>query len=140
MGVPYCTILEKWVFPMKVLFKKETLDESDWNLNRKHPVYARELLAPIEYLDMQSTFHTATTRSGMGAGILRLERRGDTLSSPLVRRVDVWDPCCPIVPTVSAARRTGIRVLREKAGTHFDPAAVELFFKVMAEQEPAAKS
>ena len=132
----------KMGIPDQVLFKKEPLDESDWALIHMHPVYAQELLAPIEYLqpaiEIPYCHHEKWDGSGYPMGLKGMEI---PLSARLFAVVDVWDALLSDRPYRPGWPQEKVYAyLREKAGTHFDPAAVELFFKVMEEQAPAAKS
>ena len=40
----------KMGIPDQILFKEGPLDEKEWEIMRKHPVYAYEMLLPIKYL------------------------------------------------------------------------------------------
>ena len=132
----------KMGIPDQVLFKKEPLDESDWAMIRMHPVYAQKLLAPIEYLqpaiDIPYCHHEKWDGSGYPRG---LKGEEIPLSARLFAVVDVWDALLSDRPYRPGWPQEQVcAYLREKAGTHFDPAAVELFFRVLEEQESAVKS
>lgn len=132
----------KMGIPDQVLFKKEPLTEADWALIHMHPIYAQQLLAPIEHLrgaiEIPYCHHEKWDGSGYPRG---LKGEEIPLSARLFAVVDVWDALLSDRPYRSGWPVDKVYAhIRSLSGTHFDPAAVDLFFKVMAEQEPATKS
>jgi putative nucleotidyltransferase with HDIG domain len=124
--------------PDSILLKPDKLTDEEWVAMRMHPVYAYEMLSPIAYLgpalDIPYCHHEKWDGTGYPRGL-----KGEQI--PLVARlfavVDVWDALRSDRPY-----RQGwpddkvIEHIRSLAGTHFDPRAVELFFKVMGIREP----
>ena len=47
-----------------ILLKPGPLDDDEWEIMRKHPVYAYEMLYPIEYLRRPLTSPIAIMRNG----------------------------------------------------------------------------
>jgi response regulator RpfG family c-di-GMP phosphodiesterase len=99
---------------------------------RRHPNLAHELLLPISYLrpalDIPYCHHEKWDGSGYPRGL-----SGDQI--PLAARVfavvDVWDALRshrPYRPAWSEA--DALEHIRQQAGAHFDPEAVELFLRV----------
>jgi len=67
-GVRCSTILGKWVFQMKFC-SSLGINDDEWLVMRKHPVYAFDMLSPISFLHKALDIHTAITKSGMAAAI-----------------------------------------------------------------------
>ena len=119
----------KMAIPDRILFKPDVLTAEEWLIMRKHPEYAYDLITPISYLrpavDIPYCHHEKWDGSGYPRGL-----KGDQI--PLAARifavVDVWDALVsdrPYRPAWTAER--AFAHLREQAGKHFDPMAVEAF-------------
>ena len=102
---------------------------------RRHPEHARELLAPIAplrpALDIPYCHHERWDGSGYPQGL-----RGEEI--PLAARsfaaVDIWDALCSDRPYRERWPCDQVHEhLRSIAGTHLDPAVVEVFLKILAE-------
>lgn len=120
--------------PDSILHKPGPLDEQEWVLMRKHPVYAYEWLSPIAYLrpalDIPHYHHEKWDGSGYPRGL-----KGDEI--PLAARifalVDVWDALRSDRPYRSAWPEEKVRDhIRSQSGSHFDPSLVELFLEQCA--------
>lgn len=119
--------------PDAILLKPDTLTEEEWELMRRHPTYAYELLAPIDYLhpalDIPHCHHEWWDGSGYPRGL-----RGEQI--PLAARLfavaDVWDALRSDRPYRGAwPEAKTLEHIRGLAGTQFDPRAVELFMALM---------
>lgn len=119
--------------PDKILLKEGALTPEEWDVMRQHPVYAHEMLLPINYLrpalDIPYCHHERWDGTGYPRGL-----KGEEI--PLIARifavVDVWDALTSDRPYRAAW--TPERVLthiREGAGRHFDPHVVEIFVDFM---------
>ncbi len=118
--------------PDNILFKPGPLTDEEWEIMRKHPVYAYELLSPISFLrpalDIPYCHHEKWDGTGYPRGL-----KGDQI--PLAARiftvVDVWEsllydrPNRPACPEEKAREH-----IRSLAGTHFDPKVVKAFFEM----------
>ncbi len=121
--------------PDHILLKPGKLTEEEWDVMRKHPAYAYEMLLPIAYLepalDIPYCHHEKWDGSGYPRGL-----KGEQI--PLAARifaiVDVWDALRsnrPYRPGWSAQR---IReYLQSESGKHFDPRVVEAFLSMLDE-------
>lgn len=125
--------------PDRILFKEGPLTEDEWEIMRKHPVHAHEMLLPIEYLrpaiDIPYCHHEKWDGTGYPRGL-----GGEMI--PLVARlfavVDVWDALTSDRPYRSAwSPEKVLAHIRDGAGTHFDPHVVEVFVKLMEQKSQA---
>jgi HD-GYP domain-containing protein (c-di-GMP phosphodiesterase class II) len=121
--------------PDRVLLKPGPLDDGEWELMRRHPDLAHELLRPITFLrpalDIPYCHHEKWDGTGYPRG---LAGEDIPLAARLFAVVDVWDALRSDRPYRRAWERD--RVLdhiRCLAGTHFDPQVVQAFLAVMAE-------
>lgn len=115
--------------PDSILHKPGHFTEEEWEIMRRHPVYAWEMLSGIEHLrpalDVPYYHHEKWDGTGYPSGL-----RGSQI--PLLARifavVDVWDALLSPRPyrppwTPEAA----LAYIKNQAGKHFDPAVVEAF-------------
>ena len=119
--------------PDSILSKPASLTEEEWAVMRKHPQFAYEMLFPIEYLrpalDIPYCHHEKWDGTGYPRGLM-----GEQIpvAARLFAVVDVWDALTsdrPYRPAWTQAET--LAYIREQSGKHFDPRAVELFFKVI---------
>ena len=123
----------KMAIPDHILLKPGPLDPEEWEIMRKHPVYAFEMLSPISYLrpalDIPYCHHEKWDGSGYPRGL-----KGDQI--PLAARifavVDVWDALTSDRPYRPAwPKEKVIEEIKAGAGTHFDPRVVEVFLSII---------
>lgn len=126
----------KMGIPDAVLLSTGTLSAQDWEIMRKHPLYAYEMLSPIEYLrpalDIPLCHHERWDGLGYPRGL-----KGEEI--PLAARifavVDVWDAMRSDRPYRKALPDDEVcQYIWESAGTQFDPEAVKCFFKLLGRQ------
>ncbi|MEA3351042.1 MAG: HD domain-containing phosphohydrolase, partial [Chloroflexota bacterium] len=122
--------------PDSILYKPGPLDEDEWAIMHQHPAYARDMLAPIEYLrpalDIPYSHHEKWDGSGYPQGL-----RGEEI--PLAARifaiVDVWDALNSDRPYRDAwPEEKALAHIREQSGKHFDPRVVEAFLALIERQ------
>jgi GAF domain-containing protein/HAMP domain-containing protein len=120
--------------PDSILLKPGPLTDEEWKIMRMHPVYAYEMLAPIDYLqpalDIPHYHHEKWDGSGYPQGL-----KGEQI--PLVARlfaiVDVWDALRSDRPYRNGWPEGKVRdYLREQSSKHFDPKVVETFLRMDA--------
>jgi putative nucleotidyltransferase with HDIG domain len=123
--------------PDHILLKPGKLTEDEWEIMRRHPDYARELIEPIEFLrpalNIPYCHHEKWDGSGYPRGL-----KGEEI--PLDARafavVDVWDALRSQRPYRAGWPRERIlKHLRCLAGTHFDPRAVSAFLEIEREED-----
>jgi len=120
--------------PDRILLKPEPLNDAEWGIMRMHPLYAYEMLHPIEFLrpalEIPLHHHERWDGTGYPAGL-----RGEEIpfAARLFAVVDVWDALSTARPYKEPwpAGRV-LAHIRGAAGTHFDPYAVSLFEQALA--------
>jgi PAS domain S-box-containing protein/putative nucleotidyltransferase with HDIG domain len=119
--------------PDAVLLKPAPLCQEEWELMRRHPVYAHEMLSPIHFLapalDIPYCHHEKWDGSGYPQG---LKGEEIPLAARLFAIVDVWDALRSDRPYRRAWPCDKARDhIRSLSGTHFDPRVVEVFLRVV---------
>lgn len=124
--------------PDAILHKQGPLTEAERALINKHPDFAYQMLAPIEYLrqaiDIPYCHHERWDGNGYPRGL-----KGEEI--PLFARifsiVDVWDALTSDRPYRSAWRKeVAAQYIQKNAGIYFDPQLVELFWEVIGMSRP----
>ncbi len=119
--------------PDRILLKPGPLDVDEWEIMRRHPEAAYELLLPIDFLrpalDIPYCHHEKWDGSGYPRGL-----KGDAI--PLAARifaiVDVWDALNSDRPYRKALpREESIRYIEEQSSKHFDPKVVDIFLRFL---------
>jgi PAS domain S-box-containing protein len=122
----------KMGIPDSILLKPGPLTDEEWEVMRRHPGYAYDLLAPVAYLgpalDIPYGHHERWDGSGYPRGL-----KGEQI--PLAARifavVDVWDALRFDRPYRKAWPAEQVRAqIRELSGIHFDPQVVEAFLSL----------
>jgi putative nucleotidyltransferase with HDIG domain len=130
----------KMGIPDRILTKPSPLTPEEWVIMRRHPVYAYEMLAPVEFLrpalDIPYAHHERWDGTGYPRGL-----KGEQI--PLAARifavVDAWDALRsdrPYRPAWSEERV--LRHIQDRAGRDFDPTVVEVFVKMVPGWDGAA--
>lgn len=134
--------LGKLFIPDRILNKAGPLTEEERVFINQHPVFAYQMLSPIEFLrpalDIAYCHHERWDGSGYPRNL-----RGEEI--PLFARVfsivDVWDALTTDRPYRAAFTEERTRqYIQENAGTQFDPRMVELFWQVLRDHRAAASS
>lgn len=117
--------------PDRILFKPGPLDDEEWRIMRKHPVYANTWLSQIEYLEFATNIPYLHHEKWDGTGY-PLGLKGEEI--PLVARlfaiVDVWDALTSNRPYRGPMAPAEVwEYIQSISGTHFDPEVVALFGK-----------
>ncbi|MBE7432568.1 MAG: PAS domain S-box protein [Anaerolineales bacterium] len=121
----------KIAIPDEILQKPGPLNEAEWETMRRHPIYAYEMLSPIEYLrpalEIPFYHHERWNGSGYPHG---LSGKKIPLSARLFAIVDVWDALRSDRPyRKKLPRDQVIDYLRENSNLLFDPELVDLFLR-----------
>jgi putative two-component system response regulator len=123
--------------PDSILHKPDTLTGEEWNIMRKHPQFAYDMLSPIEYLRPALEIPYSHHERWDGAGYPRgLKGEEIPLSARLFAIADVWDALTSDRPYRPAWSQEEARIyIREQSGKHFDPQVVDLFFQVIPQDQ-----
>jgi putative nucleotidyltransferase with HDIG domain len=121
--------------PDRILLKPGPLSPDEWEIMRKHPTLAHELLAPISYLERALAIPYCHHEKWDGSGYPRgLKGEQIPLAARLFAVVDVWDALLSDRPYRRAwAREDALEHIRSGSGRHFDPAAVEAFLPLVTQ-------
>ena len=153
MGVPDSQILHmkrgallhdvgKIGIPDSILLKPDKLTEEEWKVMRRHPQLAYEMISAIEYLKPAVEIPYCHHEKWDGTGYPRgLKGEQIPLAARIFAVVDVFDALTSDRPYRKAwTRQEALDYIRNEAGRHFDPKVVEVFMRVIAEQESGHKS
>ncbi len=118
--------------PDAVLLKPNALTDEDWLQMRRHPQYAYDMLAEIDYLrpalDIPYCHHEKWDGTGYPRG---LKGQEIPLAARLFAVVDVWDALYYDRPYRKGwTMDHTLEYIREQSGKHFDPDVVEVFLRV----------
>ena len=121
--------------PDRVLLKPGPLDDAEWDMMRRHPTLAHEMLAPVAFLrpalDIPYCHHEKWDGTGYPQG---LAGEDIPLAARMFAIVDVWDALRSDRPYRKAwpCERV-LDHIRGLSGTHFDPQVVAAFLDLMNE-------
>jgi PAS domain S-box-containing protein len=118
--------------PDHILLKPMSLDAAEWEVMRRHPVFAYEMLTPIDYLkpalDIPYCHHEKWDGSGYPR---RIKGEEIPLAARIFAVVDVWDALTSDRPYRKAwPKEKALAHIRGEAGTHFDPDIVMKFLEL----------
>jgi len=124
----------KMGIPDSVLLKPGTLTEREWEIMRRHPEYAVDMLMPIDYLrpalDIPYCHHEKWDGSGYPRG---LKGEDIPLSARIFMVIDVWDALTnDRLYRKAWSQEQALKYIREQSGRHFDARVVEVFLEMMA--------
>jgi HD-GYP domain-containing protein (c-di-GMP phosphodiesterase class II) len=119
--------------PDHILLKPGPLDDEEWNIMRKHPLNAYNLLSKIAYLrsalDIPYCHHEKWDGSGYPRG---LKGEQIPLSARMFSVVDVYDALLYDRPYRSAwPKEKVIAYIKDQSGKYFDPRMVEAFLEML---------
>ena len=119
--------------PDSILFKPGALSEEEWQIMRKHPVYAYDMLSSVSYLrkalEIPYCHHEYWNGEGYPRGL-----RGEDI--PIKARIfclaDVWDALNSDRPyRLAWPKSKVIGYMKDMAGVQFDPALVPEFINLV---------
>ncbi len=123
--------------PDSILFKPDQLTVEEWEIMKKHPVYAYEMLSPITYLqtalDIPYCHHEHWDGYGYPRGL-----RGEEIPYParIFTIIDVWDALSSDRCYRSAWKRDDIvEYLISQSGKIIDPQILPQFLELIDEQQ-----
>ena len=123
----------KVAIPDQILFKPGPLARDEWEIMRRHPDIAVELLSPVNYLEpaleIPHWHHEKWDGSGYPDG---LSKENIPFSARLFAFADVFDALISKRPYRSPWRKEeAVQYIEGQTGTHFDPAIVPEFLDLV---------
>ena len=119
--------------PDQILLKPGPLSEEEWQIMRRHPLNAYNLLSKITYLrpalDIPYCHHEKWDGSGYPRGLM-----GEQIPLParIFSVVDVYDALSYDRPYRSAwPQEKVVEYIKEQSGRYFDPRVVEAFLEIV---------
>ncbi len=123
----------KMGIPDRILLKNGPLNADEMDAMRQHPLYAFEMLYPIEFLqpalDIPYSHHEQWNGSGYPRG---LQQDAIPLSARIFAVADVWDALRSDRPYRKAWSEEEVCAhIQSLSGSHFDPDIVDVFLSMM---------
>ncbi len=130
----------KMGIPDAILRKAGALTDEEWMIMRRHPEYAKQLLAPITFLQPALSIphyhHERWDGLGYPCGL-----QGEEIPLParIFAVVDVYDALRTDRPYRAGWSEERVRAhLRAQAGSHFDPLVIDVFLELDKVEAPTA--
>jgi putative nucleotidyltransferase with HDIG domain len=122
----------KMAIPDRILLKPGELTEEERQVMQKHPVYAYEMLSPIDFLvpaiDIPYCHHEKWDGTGYPRG---LKEKEIPFAARIFPVADVWDALISDRPYHKGFPPEEVRQrIQDGAGKHFDPQVVEAFMEL----------
>jgi HD-GYP domain-containing protein (c-di-GMP phosphodiesterase class II) len=123
----------KVAIPDEIIFKPGPLDQDEWQIMRRHPLYAVELLSPIKYLEKATEIPRWHHEKWDGSGYPdHLGGEEIPFSARLFALVDVYDALTSNRPYRGAwSRQDALQYIESQSGKHFDPRLVPEFINLV---------
>ncbi len=127
----------KMGIPDAILFKPGSLTDEEWDVMKKHPSMAYEMLSSIDYLkpalNIPYYHHEKYDGTGYPEG---LKGEEIPLEARIFAVIDVFDALTSDRPYRSAwSNEQALNYISSEKGKHFDPRVAELFFEKMVHAE-----
>jgi PAS domain S-box-containing protein/putative nucleotidyltransferase with HDIG domain len=122
--------------PDRILLKPDKLTDEEWEVMRKHPTFALEMLEPIHYLKPALNIPYCHHEKWDGSGYPRgLAGEQIPIAGRIFAVVDVWDALTSDRPYRPAwTKEKALDYIREQSGKHFDPDVVYVFLRLTDEE------
>ena len=123
----------KVAIPDQILFKPGPLAQQEWDIMRRHPDIAVELLSPVTYLEpaleIPHWHHEKWDGSGYPDG---LRQEDIPFAARLFALADVYDALTSNRPYRSAwSKWDAVEYIEDQSGTHFDPRILPEFLDLI---------
>jgi HD-GYP domain-containing protein (c-di-GMP phosphodiesterase class II) len=118
------------------LHKNGPLNADEWDVVKEHPNYGARILEPLErhypvVVDIVRSEHERWDGRGYPKG---LAGKDIPLGSRIIMIADTYDAVCSTRPYRKAMDKDqALKIIREGAGSQFDPELVPVFEKVLAD-------
>ncbi|MCX5717744.1 MAG: PAS domain S-box protein [Nitrospirae bacterium] len=115
--------------PDSILLKSSPLNEEEWEIMKQHPIYAYQMLSPINFLrpalDIPYCHHEKWDGTGYPHG---LTGEDIPIAARIFAAADVWDALCSARSYRGAFKEEkAVEHMRSLEGTHFDPEVLTVF-------------
>ncbi len=129
----------KVAIPDEILFKAGPLTGEEWEVMRRHPAIAVDLLAPISHLNPALEIPRCHHEKWDGTGYPdRLHGEEIPLAARLFALADVYNALITDRPYRQAwTRQAAVEYIQGEAGRHFDPRLVPEFLKLVNDHRQA---
>jgi len=119
--------------PDYILYKADKLTDEEWQVMRKHPQFAYDMLYEIQYIQPALEIPYCHHEKWDGTGYPRkLAGEDIPLSARIFAVVDVWDALTSDRPYRKAwTKEQALAYIREQSGRHFDPQVARTFLKMI---------
>jgi len=123
----------KMAIPDGILLNTGKLSNEEWVIMKKHPIYAHDMLSPIDYLlpalEIPYCHHERWDGSGYPRG---LAGEDIPFAARIFAVVDVWDALQSDRPYRKAwSEKRAIQYLKNQSGKEFDPHVVSEFLELI---------
>jgi putative nucleotidyltransferase with HDIG domain len=122
--------------PDEIISKRGKLTEEEFDVVRRHPLFAKKWLSQIELLKpaLQIPYYHHEKWDGSGYP-LGLKGEDIPLAARMFSVVDVWDALTSDRPYRRAlSKEEALNLIISQSGSHFDPKVVEEFIKVLSNE------
>lgn len=132
----------KMGIPDGILNKPGPLTDEEWEIMRMHPVYAYNLLSPIEFLkhalDIPYSHHERFNGSGYPRG---LKGKSIPLAARIFAVIDVWDALGSDRPyRLAWPEEKVMQYILDERNIQFDPEVVAIFLELRLSEKPELSS
>ena len=123
----------KVAIPDQILFKPGPLLKEEWDIMRRHPDIAVELLSPVSYLEPALEIPHWHHEKWDGSGYPdELHQENIPFSARLFALADVYDALTSNRPYRSAwSKQDAVQYIESQSGRHFDPRIVPEFLDLV---------
>lgn len=122
--------------PDEIISKRGKLTEEEFDVVRRHPLFAKKWLSQLELLKpaLQIPYYHHERWDGSGYP-LGLKGEDIPLAARMFSVIDVWDALTSDRPYRRAlSKEEALNLIISQSGSHFDPKVVEHFVKVLSNE------
>jgi len=122
----------KIAIPDAILLKPGPLDSAEWKVMKMHPVYAREMLLPINFLRSATTIPFYHHEKWDGTGYpVGLKGENIPIEARIFTVIDVWDALLSDRPYRKGwAKGKVLQYIEDNKGIYFDPEIADIFLDI----------
>ena len=126
----------KIAIPDSILLKEDKLTASEREKINLHPVYGKEFMERIEFLDRAMDIPYSHHEKWDGTGYpQQLKGKRIPLATRIFSIVDVWDAITNDRPYRKAMKRSeALNIIRRGSGKDFDPEITKVFLELLDEE------